>query len=49
VRARSLARHGDDVVLLEESPRAGGVVRTEQRDGFLLELGPNTVRPTAEL
>ena len=49
VRARSLAQHGDDVVLLEESPRAGGVVRTEQRDGFLLELGPNTVRPTAEL
>jgi protoporphyrinogen/coproporphyrinogen III oxidase len=49
VRARSLVQHGDDVVLLEESPRAGGVVRTEQRDGFLLELGPNTVRPTAEL
>jgi oxygen-dependent protoporphyrinogen oxidase len=49
VRARSLAERGEDVVLFEESPRAGGVVRTEQRDGYLLELGPNTVRPTAEL
>ena len=49
VRARSLAARGEDVVLLEESRRAGGVVRSESRDGFLLELGPNTVRPTAEL
>jgi protoporphyrinogen/coproporphyrinogen III oxidase len=49
VRARSLAKRGEDVRLLESSERPGGAVRTERRDGFLLELGPNTVRPTAEL
>lgn len=49
VRARSLVARGHDVVLFEESDRAGGVVRSEKRDGYLLELGPNTVRPTPEL
>lgn len=49
VRAWSLVKRGEEVNLLESSPRAGGVVRTERRDGFLLELGPNTVRPTPEI
>lgn len=49
VRARTLAARGEDVVLFEEADRAGGVVRSERRDGYLLELGPNTVRPTPEL
>ncbi len=49
VRARALQRRGEDVLLLETSARAGGAVRTEIKDGFLLELGPNTVRPTTEL
>ena len=49
VRARSLAARGQDVVLFEESDRAGGLVRSERRDGYLLELGPNTVRPTPAL
>lgn len=49
VRARVLAERGDEVLLLEASPRPGGAVRTERKDGFLLELGPNTVRPTPEL
>ncbi|MEP6471792.1 MAG: protoporphyrinogen oxidase [Acidobacteriota bacterium] len=49
VAAHALAARGEDVLLLEESPRPGGVVRTEERDGWLLELGPNTVRPTPEL
>lgn len=49
VRTRTLVAHGEDVVLFEESNRAGGVVRSERRDGYLLELGPNTVRPTPEL
>jgi oxygen-dependent protoporphyrinogen oxidase len=31
-----------EVVLLEASPRAGGVVRTMRRDGFLLEAGPDS-------
>ncbi len=44
-----LARSGADVVLLEASGRAGGVVRTEERNGYLLEAGPNTVRLTAPL
>ena len=49
VRARALVARGEEVVVLEESARAGGVVRSERRDGYLLELGPNTVRPTPEL
>lgn len=49
VRARALAARGEDVVLFEESDRPGGVVRSERRGGYLLELGPNTVRPTPEL
>jgi oxygen-dependent protoporphyrinogen oxidase len=49
VRARALAARGEQVLLFEESLDPGGVVRTEKRDGYLLELGPNTVRPTPEL
>jgi len=30
------------VTLLEASPRVGGVIQTRQRDGFLLELGPDS-------
>jgi oxygen-dependent protoporphyrinogen oxidase len=48
-RADALTRSGQDVLLLEDSGRAGGVVSSEMRDGFLLEKGPNTVRPTAAL
>src|SRR5262249_21669788 len=48
-RADALARAGEEVLLLEESSRPGGVVRTQRSDGYLLELGPNTVRPTAPL
>ncbi len=49
VAGLALARRGESVRVLEESPRAGGAVRTASADGFLLELGPNTVRPTPEL
>jgi oxygen-dependent protoporphyrinogen oxidase len=31
-----------EVVLLESSARPGGVIRTERRDGFLLEGGPDS-------
>ena len=48
VRAWSLLQRGEDVILLEASPRAGGVVRTEQRDGFLLEMAQHG-RPTPEI
>lgn len=49
VRARALAAAGGDVLLLERGAEPGGAVRTVETDGFLLELGPNTVRPTASL
>lgn len=48
-RAYALMRAGEEVVLVERSARAGGVVRTVLREGFLLEMGPNTVRPTPAL
>ena len=48
-RARALSARGEDVVLFESSERPGGVVRSEKVGGYLLELGPNTVRPTPEL
>ncbi len=47
--AWALARAGETAILLESSDRAGGVVRSERQSGYLLELGPNTVRPTREL
>ncbi|HEY1252214.1 MAG TPA: protoporphyrinogen oxidase, partial [Thermoanaerobaculia bacterium] len=43
------ARRGDETVVLEASDRPGGVVRSERSGGYLLELGPNTVRPTPEI
>jgi len=49
VCAYRLLRAKHDVLLLEASDRPGGVVRSERLDGFLLELGPNTVRPTPEI
>ena len=49
VHAHALARAGGDVVVLESGASAGGVVRTIEQDGYLLELGPNTVRPTPAL
>jgi protoporphyrinogen/coproporphyrinogen III oxidase len=34
---------------VEASPRPGGVIRSERRDGFLLELGPQSFSGTAPL
>ncbi len=34
-----------EVQLLERSPRLGGVIRTEHRDGYLLEWGPENFVP----
>jgi oxygen-dependent protoporphyrinogen oxidase len=47
--AWALSKGGGDVEVFEASTRPGGAVRTERRDGYLVELGPNTVRPTAPL
>ncbi len=47
--ARARLRAGVETILLERCEEPGGVVRSIRRDGFLLEAGPNTVRPTPEL
>jgi oxygen-dependent protoporphyrinogen oxidase len=44
--AYRLQQQGIDVRVLEASDRVGGMIRTEQRDGFLVEHGPNSLRPT---
>lgn len=49
VRGHALVSRGEEVTVLEASDRPGGVARTERADGFLMELGPNTVRPTPQL
>ena len=41
--AYRLKRMGYRVVVYEASERAGGVIRTERRDGYLAELGPNSI------
>ena len=41
--AYSLKQRGNRVVLYEAADRAGGVVRTERRSGYLAELGPNSM------
>jgi oxygen-dependent protoporphyrinogen oxidase len=49
VTARELKKHGRSVVVLEKGERVGGVVRSERADGYLLELGPNTVQSQQEV
>jgi oxygen-dependent protoporphyrinogen oxidase len=46
VCAYSLRKAGIDAQLLESSSRPGGVIRSERRDGFLLELGPQSFNGT---
>ncbi len=41
--AYALGKAGVRHVLLEASPRLGGVIRTERADGFLLEAGPDAI------
>lgn len=47
--AFALRKAGIDAEVLEASPRAGGVIASEVRDGFLLELGPQSFSGTAAL
>lgn len=42
--ATRLGQAGADVCVLEADQRAGGVIRTTRRDGFLVEHGPNTLQ-----
>jgi oxygen-dependent protoporphyrinogen oxidase len=49
VCAYALHKVGVDAQVLEASPRAGGVIASEVRDGFLLELGPQSFSGTTVL
>lgn len=49
VCAYALRKAGVSAMVLEASPRAGGLIRSERRDGFLLELGPQSFSGTAQL
>src|SRR5436309_620459 len=49
VCAYALRKAGVDAILLEASPRAGGLIQSERREGFLLELGPQSFSGTAQL
>lgn len=42
-----LQRKGIPVVVYEAGARAGGVIQSVRRDGFLAECGPNTILETA--
>lgn len=41
--ADRLRRKGKRVLVLEKLPQPGGVIRSERRDGFLCEAGPNSL------
>src|SRR5712672_3628200 len=49
VFAYALNRAGIYALVLEASPRVGGVICSERRDGFLLDLGPQSFSGTATL
>ena len=49
VCAYALRKAGIDAQLVEASPRPGGVIQSITRDGFLLELGPQSFSRTPAL
>lgn len=49
VCAYALRKAGIGAEIIEASPRPGGVIRSVSRDGFLLELGPQSFSGTAPL
>jgi oxygen-dependent protoporphyrinogen oxidase len=44
-----LRKSGIDAHIVEASSRPGGMIRSERRDGFLLELGPQSFSSTSQL
>ena len=44
--AHRLHERGLEVQVLEASARPGGMIRSEREQGFLVEHGPNSLRPT---
>ena len=49
VCAYTLRKAGIDALLVEASDRAGGAIRTERRNGYLLELGPQSFSGTPQM
>ena len=49
VCAYALRQAGIDALLLEASPRPGGIIHSERREGYLLELGPQSFSGTPAL
>jgi len=49
VTAYRLHNAGHAVILLEKGQHLGGAIRSAKRDGYLSELGPNTVLETSPL
>jgi oxygen-dependent protoporphyrinogen oxidase len=49
VCAHALRKAGVDALVIEASDRAGGAIHSERRDGYLLELGPQSFSGTAPL
>jgi oxygen-dependent protoporphyrinogen oxidase len=49
VCAYTLKKSGINVAVLEASSRPGGMIHSDRRDGFLLELGPQSFSGTATL
>ena len=49
VCAHALRKAGVDALVVEASGRAGGAIRTERRDGYLLELGPQSFSGTTQM
>lgn len=49
VCAYALRKAGVDAQIVEAGPRPGGMIRSERRDGYLLELGPQSFSSTAQI
>lgn len=47
--AFALRKSGHNVLVLEASPRAGGIIQSVQDDGYLFELGPQSFSSTPAL
>ena len=46
--AHRLKKRGHNVLLIESGARAGGVIQSEEVEGFLIEAGPNSLRGSHE-
>ncbi len=49
VSAHFLKKSGADVQIIEKNSRAGGSIKSEQKDGFLVDHGPNSALETTPL